>query len=70
MKIQQKKWTVSEGWQSLNEEETPLKNSLVFAFGDRYLLGDSYDKIKEFLFQTLYFGHWKQQIKKDMEHKG
>ena len=48
MKIQQKKWTVSEGWQSLNEEETPLKNSLVFAFGDRYLLGDSYDKIKEF----------------------
>ncbi len=48
MKIQQKKWTAQAGWQSLKGEHDTLSNSLVFAFGDRNLLADSYDKIQPF----------------------
>lgn len=38
MKIQQRLWENSNGWKTVGGEEIPSNNTLVFAFGNRYVL--------------------------------
>lgn len=46
MKIQQKIWTATAGWKSVSGEELPAENTLVFAFGNRFVL-EKEDVVKE-----------------------
>ncbi len=48
MKIQQRKWTLNEGWQLFKNDINLSENVLVFAFGGRYEIENCYADIANF----------------------